>query len=396
MASVRIKFRPSASPDKKGVIYYQIIAKRKVKLITTSFRLFPEEWDRKRSKVIFDGENEKRLKELLILHKKIESDHHQLVRIMSLLKDEPDEANKIVMYYKRKLLNDHLFPFMESCISELKETGRKKTSSTYTTTLRSFRKFRNNKDIRIDLIDAGVAKEYENWLIRQQICPNTTSFYMRILRAVYNRAVSAGFTPQHYPFRNVYTGIEKTVKRAVDQVVIHRLKKLDLSKKPNLIFARDMFLFSLYTRGMAFVDIAHLTPDHIINNYIEYKRQKTGQTLRIKIEPAIREIIDKHGIRTAERNYLFPILSPERKYESSLRMQNHRLHLISSQIGLENKLSSYIARHTWASLAKKSKIPIRLISEGMGHENERTTRIYLASLDQSMIDQASARLLAIL
>ncbi len=280
---------------------------------------------------------------------------------------------------------------MEGCIRQLREAGQDKTASAYTTTLRSFQRFRSGKDIRIDQLDAKLIKEYEVWLLHQHIWPNTASFYMRILRAVYNRAVWMGLTAQQYPFQNVYTGIEKTIKRAVDQVIINKLKNIDLHQKPKLEFARDMFLFSLYTRGMAFVDMAHLRKTNITHGYLEYKRRKTGHMLRIKIEPVIQRIIDRYNSQAIDKEYLFPILHPTRKYESALRIQNKQLNLLSYES--EKTLSSYMARHSWASLAKKNKIPIGIISEGMGHESERTTRIYLSSLDQTTIDDANARLL---
>ena len=107
-------------------------------------------------------------------------------------------------------------------------------------------------------IDSDLMQLYEAYLHGKGAVRNTSSFYMRILRAVYNRALEKELMEQRNPFRHVYTGVDKTIKRAVPLSAIKRMKNLDLSLQPNLEFARDMFLFSFYTRGMSFVDMAHL------------------------------------------------------------------------------------------------------------------------------------------
>ena len=281
----------------------------------------------------------------------------------------------------------HLFPFMKQCIRQLQRAGQEKTSSSYAGTLRSFGRFRQGKDIRIDRIDAQEIKRYENWLRKRGVTPNTSSFYMRVLRAVYNRAAAAGITEQRHPFRSVYTGTDKTVKRAAERETVSRLKQLPLPD--DLHLARDLFLFGFYTRGMAFVDIVHLKKKNIDRGYIRYRRKKTGQPMQIRIEPCIRQLLEKYADTEDDTEYLFPVLSRNPKYASALRMQNKRLKRISLLLDLPVPLTTYVARHTWASLAKKQGIPLRIISESMGHENENTTRIYLASLDASVIDRAN-------
>ena len=100
---------------------------------------------------------------------------------------------------------------------------------------------------------------YQAWLKQRDAKPNTISFYIRILRAVYNRAVDKELTEDHRPFRHCFTGLEKTVKRAVPLSTLRKIRNLDLTREPLLDFARDLFMFSFYTRGMSFIDIAHLT-----------------------------------------------------------------------------------------------------------------------------------------
>jgi integrase len=222
---------------------------------------------------------------------------------------------------------------------------------------------------------------------------NSISCYMRALRAIYNQAVDKGLSEQKNPFREVYTGIDKTIKRAVNEEVITLLKNLDLSRKKALEKTRDVFMFSFYMRGMSFVDMANLRQSAIKDGYITYSRSKTKQILTIKVEKCIEEIITRYQDQTIA-DYLLPIYN-ERNYnhDSHLRTYNKRLKRISGMLKLEKPLSSYDSRHSWATLALHRGVPVEIISESMGHENENTTRIYLASLDQSVIDKANAEII---
>lgn len=190
----------------------------------------------------------------------IEWDIKRLKTIIALY----DRGNKsytsddIILNFNKQADEQSLFSFMQSVIEQLKRLNRIRTSETYSVTLASFMKFRDGQDILLCEIDSDAIMLYEAWLKANGNCPNTISFYMRILRAVYNRAVEKDLIEQKFPFKYVYTGIDKTVKRAVPLKTVKRIKELDLTKKPHLDYARDMFLFSFYTRGMSFVDMAYL------------------------------------------------------------------------------------------------------------------------------------------
>lgn len=254
-------------------------------------------------------------------------------------------------------------------------------------------RFRRNEDIQLDDMDADLMMEYEAWLKIRGVSLNTISFYMRILRATYNRAVEKGLTVQKFPFKHVYTGMEKTLKRAIPFKDIKRIKELDLSEKPHWEIARDMFLFSFYTRGMSFVDMACLRKSDLKNGILSYCRHKTGQQLHIKWESCMEAIVAKYAAGCSE-DYLLPILRLPSKnirsqYKSTMFRVNKYLKEIARQCGITTPLTMYVSRHSWASIAKSMNIPISVISEGMGHDSEETTRIYLASLDSSVIDKAN-------
>ena len=281
---------------------------------------------------------------------------------------------------------------MLSIIRQLKEQGRVRTSETYRCTFDSFMRFRDGEETCLDEINQETIKAYETYLKNKQLTLNTISFYMRILRAAYNHAVENGLTVQRHPFRHVYTGIERTNKRAVTSHVIKDIKNSRLPAGSTLDHARDMFLFSFYTRGMSFVDMAYLKKKDLHNGILTYRRKKTGQQLSIKWEKCMQNILDKYPINPTE--YLLPIITSPQKderkqYRNAMALINRKLKTISELVHSPYPLSMYVARHSWASIAKSKNIPLSIISEGMGHDSETTTQIYLASLDTSVIDKAN-------
>jgi integrase len=223
---------------------------------------------------------------------------------------------------------------------------------------------------------------------------------MRNLRAVYNRAVEQGLTTQRYPFKTVYTGVDKTSKRALSLRVVKKIKALDLSHSPVHDFARDMFMFSFYTRGMSFIDMAYLRKSDIRRGVLTYCRRKTGQILHVKWEACMQAIVDKYNTKSSP--YLLPILTDctlrnERmQYLYLAHKVNHYLKDIGCNLRLNISLTTYVARHTWASVARSKNVPLSVISEGMGHDSEATTRIYLASLDTVAVDKANKMIIKLL
>lgn len=399
MATVKIKFRPSMTDGKQGTIFYQVIHHRVTRQQKTLYRLHEHEWNSRLSEIVFPPNNEHRKRYLSEIGDKIRTDLKQFHKVIAYFEHSGDDytADEVIAEFASKSFNHYLFPFMEEVIAHLKTLGKIRTSETYATTLCSFKRFRENRDLALDDMDFELMMAYEAYLRTNGISPNSSSFYMRNLRAVYNRAVEKGLTSQRFPFKHVYTGVDKTVKRAVPLKVIKRIKEMDYSMNPTFDFARDMFLFSFYTRGMSFVDIAYLRKKDLQNGILSYRRRKTGQQLFIKWERCMQEIIDKYD--TAHSNYLLPIIKPsnnidERKqYIYAAHNINRCLKIIGKEFGLSVSLTLYVARHAWASIAKSKNVPLSVISEGMGHDSESTTRIYLASLDTVAIDKANSLIL---
>ena len=305
--------------------------------------------------------------------------------------DNIDSATNIIEHDKTTLK-----VFMDEIINGLQEMSKYRTAETYRSTLRSFMRFRKDQDIKLNCIDTDIISKYEAYLQNNGLTKNSSSFYLRILRAVYNRAVDRQLTSDRQPFKRVYTGIDKTTKRAFPLDVIKRIKNLDLSTHPTLEFARDIYLFSFYTRGMSFIDIAHLKKTNVTNGVLLYRRHKTGQKFRILWEGCMQEIIDKYNNPKSE--YLLPIIKKTNcdtrtQYQNALVLTNRRLKLIGKILGINHPLTTYTARHSWANAARCKNIPLSVISEGMGHHSEKTTQIYLSTLDNSLIDTANSEIL---
>lgn len=397
MASIKIKFRPSTVADHEGTIYYQIIHERKPRQLLTDYHVFSQEWDENRSMVTTTQKSERK-SFILSIRERIRWDIERLTKIIRQLDNNglAYTADDVIDEFNRYANEYSLFNFMESIIIKLKQNGKTRTSETYAVTLNSFKKFRQGKDIMLDCLSSQEMEAYEAWHQQRGVSPNTISFYTRILRAVYNRAVEDEIIENRNPFRHVYTGVDKTVKRALPIAIIKKIKTLDLELIPALDFARDMFMMSFMLRGMSFIDMAYLKKTDLRNGYVIYRRRKTGQQLTIEWTKEMQMLLDKYPENDSD--YLLPIIknvgTNERyTYRNVGYNINHNLKTIAKKVGITIPLTLYVARHSWASAAKAKGIPLSVISEGMGHDSEATTQIYLASLDTSVVDKANSLIL---
>lgn len=382
MTSVKIKIMDSPSGTGDGVVCYVIRHGRRTRQIVSGRRV-----------ALPVRESD------IAVHKAVDMDMARLKRVIAGMEARGWDysVDDVAEEYGRQCKSGLLFDFMERVIASLLANGRVRTSETYRAALNSFRRFRSGEDVMIDCLDGAMMEAYQAWLRRRGLVPNTVSFYARILRAVYNRAVEQGLTADCRPFRHVYTGVDKTVKRALQLPVIRKIKNLDLKEAPELAYARDMFMMSFYLRGMSFVDMAYLRKTDLRAGYIVYRRRKTGRQLVIKWTHAMQQIIDRYPDNNT--GYLLPVIrnnshNERNAYRNTSYNINHGLKRIAELVGVSIPLTMYVARHSWATAAKEKGVPVRVISEGMGHDSEATTQIYLASLDTSVVDRANSLILS--
>lgn len=395
MATVKVKFRPLTVEDKADTAYYQLTHRRQVQQITTSIHLLPSEWN-------FVNESPQTAAgNSLLMRNRIDGDMVLLERIIKQLDNlgVRYSANEVVRRFKRFANCICILAYMRTQIDQLKQNGRLGTAKNYERALNSLSQFLGDRDIPLGAMNEPLIEKYNTYLFGRGMVRNSVSFYMRIWRAVYNKAVRHHLAEPIHPFQNVYTGVDRTAKRAVNESLISQLCKLELPVSSQLDKARDLFIFSYCTRGMAFVDMAYLQKSNLVNDMICYARHKTNQRLCVRIEPRIRQIIDKYASKVEHTSYVFPILKEQTKeenynrYRFALNGYNNALHKLGAMLPDKCRLTSYTSRHSWATAARNHNILLSVISAGLGHTSERTTQIYLAMLENSVIDTANQRII---
>lgn len=397
--NIQLKFRPSVVVGNRGTLCYQIQYDNISHQFASPYRVNVNEWDVRQKNVLHTSTTTFRSVYLESISRWMHRDMQQLsFHVAGCQARGITGFNDWLVGELRALLQKHsLGQFAEEVVAELYRLGHERTAETYRTTMNSLGRFMQGEDVMIEDLDSEFLQAYECYLNRVGVVPNTISFYMRRLRALYNRALEQFHIEDRNPFRRVYTASERTVKRAVPLKCLKQLKSLNLADSPSMQYARDMFLFSFYTRGMSFIDMAYLKKTDLRNGVLSYRRSKTGQTLSVQWESCMQQILDHYPSR-GDSEYLFPIIrhslsDKRRQYKNALARINRNLKELGRVIGLSAPLTMYVARHSWASIAHSEGIPLSVISEGMGHDNEKTTQIYLASLEHSVVDKANRKIL---
>lgn len=392
--SIKLCYHPSVIKGKDGTLYYQIIIKRTTHTYTSGYRIYPNDWDKRHGRILTNSSSLIKIKNRT---------YWEMQQIYSIAKRHIDKGTPldfggIISEFEELNRQQSFSGFLLSQAERLADMGRTRTSETYISALHSFIKFNSDEDIMLYEITAEVMEDYEQrYLKNRNLTMNSISFYMRTLRTVLNKAVKLHLVESSTPFQSVYTGIAQTVKRAIDIDSIKRIKEVDLGLYPHLAYARDIFLLSLSLRGMSFIDMAYLTYDNLRGGYLIYYRRKTGGRLDIRWEQQMQSIIDKYP---KDSRYLLPILTngadDRQTYKKLSKRINRHLRQVGEIAQLPIPLTMYVARHSWASIAKQKQIPISVISDALGHDSEKTTLIYLSTLDTSAVDNANSEILAAL
>ncbi len=398
MTSVKFHLRTSyAKEERQRRLYVRMIHERKTLSVSLPYQLYTKEWDSKRQRVIISFDSH-RLNYLKMVEKGL---HEEETRLSSLIKTLENRGEFTVstlktIYLERKE-GHQLTIFTAKLCKELNKEGLVRTARAYISTVKCFIEFTKQQDILFTQINRRLICSFENDMKKKGKSLNTISFYMRNLRAIYNKAIREEvFEPLDTDiFKDVYTGNEITPKRALTKEEMYKLCSLEIID-PILLTSFRLFLFSFLSRGMSFVDMAYLKKENLDNGVITYYRKKTGQFIEVTVNAQIQQLLYCFEEQTKESSYLLPIItrndiSERLQYESALRLQNKRLKIIADMCGLKKTLSTHVARHSWASIAKMVNLPLAIISEGLGHTSMKTTSIYLASFNRSVIDRANEK-----
>lgn len=403
MASVKLMLNKQRMLSSgKFPLVFQIIHQRRKRLIYTKFKLYPEEFNDLLLEVTAGKRTAYSLTEIRAINKELKREYKRiLLRIKELEnRGECFTVNDLVESRKKDVSYFYLLQYTELQIARKRKKEKEGIAVAYQSTYVSLKKYMNTlserkKDVNMHEVNYSFVMGYEDFLYAQKLSENTVNYYLRNFRTLYNAAIKDGYR-QHgdSPFAYVRTRACKTVKRALSKENMRLLSSLSISNSPYLEFSRDLYLFSFYAQGMAFVDIAFLNKKNIYGGLLTYSRRKSKQLIHIVVTPQMQKLIDKYS---NDSEYLFPIIDPLNKeqsvykqYRLALGRINRYLKKLAAGLNLRIPLTTYTARHTWATLARDSGAPLSVISAGLGHTSEEMTRIYLKDFDQSVLAKVNS------
>ena len=393
-------YRNKTLSNGNSPLMLRVCKDRKTKYQSLGISVNPTHWDFQKNKPKANCPNRE-----LILKIILEKEAEFQKQILELQSEDKDFTAFTLIAPKIKNKAKTVKDFYDELIEEFSLANKIGNAKVYKDSLWSLKTFTNNKlDIPFSHIDIDFLKGYEKWMRQKGYMETSMSLLFRTLRSTYNKAIAAKHVKRtSYPFDEfkVSKFNTKTEKRAVSKDIIKEIMNLDLSNKSEYMnFSRDIFIFSYMCCGINLTDIANLKQNNIVNNRIVFSRQKTGKKISIPLSDSAKQIIQKYSDKCST-NYIFPFLDDNihkteaqkyRRRKKVLRNVNSCLKMIAKMIGIEN-LTSYVARHSYATVLKNSGVNIALISETLGHSDLKTTQIYLDSFENSQIDEALENLL---
>ena len=400
MATIKLKFRASSVLGAEGTLYYQVIHKRNVKCISTDYHVCADEWDEETATLVIPFNGERRA-ELLLMKSAIAWEMRQRREAITKLENANKDfsMDELCEAFRQLPTCKTVFTTLQEQVTRQERMLRHGTAMTYNNAYQRFKEFREDVDLTFDQLTPDMIEEYEAWLTNRGLMQNTIRFYLRTLHTLLYKAIDKGLlNGDNKLFSRVRLAYVPTNKRAISAEDVRVIQQLDLPPDSILAFARDLFMFSFYTRGMSFVDIAYLKKKDLKNGLLSYCRKKTNQQIIIAWEQELQEIVDRYAAQTEDTTYMLPIIKnmDETEYVQYKRVQvniNRALKRIGTMAGLKLPITMYVARHSWASIARDMDISISVISEGMGHQSCKTTQIYLDTLDTSKINEANRRII---
>ncbi len=401
MGTVRVVLRKCRKlKDGRYPIAIRLTHNKKVKYIFTGYSALEREWHGKYPTYLNNKyPNQKELNQYLF---------QQYSKVNSqLLKFEQTGKPYTVYDLHSKTINKPspttLFKFTENLIDKLTRSDRIGSAENYRTALNVVKRFSNGKDFHFEDLNYKWLTDFEAYHYSRGNSPVSLSVYLRSVRSLFNKAIMHGIVDEsYYPFgRNKYR-IPKgpSQKRAISKEDIIKIENLNLQINSPMWHATNYFLFSFYTMGMNWSDMAHLQLKNIVNGRIDYIRlktkRKTVKAFSIKINSKIQDILSFYNVGKVPDDFVFPIIkrtgSPiiiREDIKNRLRRYNKNLERIGILCGIEEKLTSYVSRHSWATIAKKSGIDIGIISDALGHKDTQVTRTYIDSFGSEEIDNAN-------
>lgn len=382
----------------------RITQNRKSSYKSLNVSILAKHWDFEREEPKPNCPN-KELINKIILKTRLEFQEKLLVKKAN---EEEFTASSLINEQKEEIKAQTVEEFYLSLIADLKEKGQVGTSYAYLNSYRMLKNFNKGKKFNYTFshINVNFCRKFEEWLRARGNKDITISYQFRTLRTTFNRAIEAKVVSRD---KNPFVEFKlshlntKTMKRALSKKDILRIMQADCSDcKPIRQLAQDLFAFSYLCGGISFVDIANLTPRNIIDNRLIYQRQKTHGGINLQLSAAAKKLIAKYADYQRGADYLFSILHHKRHITPMQKTNrvhkicyqvNKELRALGKELRISAEVTTYVARHSFATVLKKSGVNIGIISQALGHQDIKTTQIYLSKFDNEQVDDAMKNLL---
>jgi len=386
--------------DGKFPIIFRVTFNRSTNSYATGISICKDHWNFETSLINRFCPNYKEL------NKNLTNKYLALQKVILQMEDDGEFSFDL---FKERLIEKHdarkasltFLEYSEQLIAEMRAIKRVGNAIVYQTAVNRVIQFAGNKKLNFKQIDFNFLDGFKFQLIKEGAKPNTIGNYLRSIRAIYNKAIKAKLIDRSlYPFNDITIKTEKTAKRAISSDALTELGKVPLKIGSQEWHARNYLVLSFSLIGISFTDAAYLKTHNVSKGRLAYKRRKTHKHYNIKLSQLSINILSYYK---SNGEYLLPVLSDKIEEDSLeskkiiqqwIKTTNKYLKRLGKQCGIEN-LTTYVARHTWATTAKRLGYSIELIAEAMGHEHgNKITNIYLDNFDQSLIDDLNEKVIA--
>lgn len=370
--------------------------------LSTGYAVPEDYWDETNRKIknIYKGmDNVTRVNNFL------QKERARCIDVLTILNDK-NELNYLSINELKEMMvigksETSFYEYTEQLIKEQIAQKRIGNARSYANTLREIKNFMKERIVTFNEINHHFLKKWEHSYLSRGLSPNGLAVHMRTIRAIFNKAIKERIAEREaYPFENYTIKTKPTKKRAISPEAIQKIVGLNYEPDNPLFETRNIFLLSFYMMGAPYFDLANLKVKNIIDGRVQYKRQKTGKFYDIKITENLKPILDYYTKGKSPDNFILPIIKREKlteQYKDVLwarERYNVRLKTMAKDAGIEENLTSYVSRHSFASIANNMAIPLTAISEMLGHQKLTTTQVYLAGLQKDIIDNYNEQILA--
>lgn len=400
-----ICFKSKTLANGEHPLMLRITKDRKRTMKSLGVSVHPSNWDFDRNEPKPKCPDRKYIQQIIL---KVKSEY-QTKLLEKAARDEDYTAETLVKEQTREQIqSETVESFYLRTVEQLKREGAVGNAYAYLNSYNVLKSFNRDKPLHFTFsrIDADYLEKFEEWMRARGNKDTSMSFQMRTLRAVFNRAIKLKAVARE---RNPFTDYKIsrfntcTPKRALSKADVMKIVDADCSAESDSCrLAQSVFTFSYLCGGISFVDVANLTPDNIVDGRLSYNRQKTHGAIHVPLSERAMRIVNRYAEACEQSGYLFPILD-SRRHTTPMQKRN-RVHKVCHQVNTElrqlarrlnisGEVTTYVARHSFATVLKKSGVNIGIISEALGHHSLKTTQIYLGAFENSQIDAAMQNLL---